>query len=419
MWPRKQLDIGWTDLAFGLTQIFVPRRRLTDAEVVGIHWMRDDETIVTLSVRSGWDLLLSALDLPRGSEVLVTAVTIPDMVKIIEHHGLLAVPVDVDAGQLQPAIESMERAITPRTRIILVAHLFGTCADMEPILAFARQHHLIVVEDCAQAFVGNDYAGHAESDAAMFSFGPIKTATALGGGIVRVNDAGVRERMADLQRCYPVQRRRCYLKRLLKYAGFRWLGRPAVYGLMVRALGALGIDYDQALVKASHSFAKGNFFEQIRRRPSDPLLRVLQRRIQMFERRDEGRLRKRTVRGRQLSRSLEAGMVVGDNNATHTFWVNPIRVANREAVVTALRAAEFDATTRSSLDVVPESSPVYEAQLAPWLGETVFLPDGENMTDREWERMIGIVREVAVPVACADSSVGGERPMPLAEVMTA
>src|SRR6478736_3137551 len=122
MWPRKQLDIGWSDLAFGLFQVVAARSRPAERDVVGGDWLPAEEAILTLSVRSGLDLLLTALKLPAGSEVIVSAVTIPDMVRIVEHHRLVPMPVDVDGRTLQPVFEDLERSITARTRAILVAH---------------------------------------------------------------------------------------------------------------------------------------------------------------------------------------------------------------------------------------------------------------------------------------------------------
>jgi dTDP-4-amino-4,6-dideoxygalactose transaminase len=400
MWPRKQLDIGWSDLAFGLLQLVSARSRPTELTVVGDDWLPPEEAILTLSVRSGLDLLLTALEMPTGSEMIVSAVTIPDMVRIVEHHRLVPVPVDVDGRTLQPVIEHLERSITPRTRAILVAHLFGTHIDMGPIIELARQHDLLVIEDCAQAFVGSAYAGHPDSDCALFSFGPIKTATALGGAVVRVRDAALGSRMRDLQNAYPVQTRLAYLKRLVKYATFRALCKPFHYGLLVRALGRLGIDYDRALGNAAHSFAASDFFTQIRRQPSTPLLRMLERRITGFARRGAARLQQRAARGDQLSQAVGTGMVVGDENSSHTYWVVPVRVANRDAVLAALRASGFDATARSSLIVVPapDSAASDDSPVATWLSETIFVPGGEDMPDEKWELLVAILLEVAFPV---------------------
>lgn len=397
MWPRKQLDIGATDLAFGLWQTVAAHARPSAAAVVSEGWVPANEAIVSLSVRTGWDLLLSALELPAGSEVITSAVTIPDMVRIIEHHGLVPVAADVDVARLEPDVEQIERLITPRTRAILVAHLFGSRVDMTPIVELAKRHDLLVIEDCAQAFVGSEYAGHPETDCALFSFGTIKTATALGGAVVRVRDAELRSRMVKLQDSYPVQKRSAYLRRLVKYVGFYVLCKPRVYGLATRMMGAAGIDYDAALSNAARSFPASELFSQIRRQPCVPLVRMLARRITTFERRGMARLQRRCSQGDALSHGLAAGMVVGEQNSLHTFWVVPVRVSNREAVLKELRRAGFDATLRSSLVVVRDRSgaPAYEVPQAQWLSEIVFVPCGEDVPDREWERLISIVGRVA------------------------
>lgn len=400
MWPRKQLDIGWSDLVFGLAQVAAPLRRPATEKVVGNDWVSASEAILSLSVRSGLDLLLTALRLPSGSEVIVSAVTIPDMARIIEHHQLVPVPVDVDAEALQPIAEHLERSVTPRTRAILVAHLFGTYIDMRPIVELAKLHNLVVIEDCAQAFVGNHYAGHPDSDCSLFSFGPIKTATALGGAVVRVRDAELRSRMSELQRDYPIQTRVAYLKRLAKYAAFRLLCQRFNYGLMVRVFHALGKDYDAALGHAAHSFGANGFFKQIRRQPGGPLLGMLRRRITTFSRRGERQLARRTQRGDRLASALPPGMVVGALNATHTYWVAPVRVANADEVIGRLRAAGFDATRRSSLIVVASGNRAaeFDAPLASWLGEIVFVPNGTDLPDEECERLVALLQEVAIPV---------------------
>jgi dTDP-4-amino-4,6-dideoxygalactose transaminase len=83
MIPRKKLDIGWLDLGVGgLSCLFPPDRCDIQARVE-----QSENTLATLSVRTGFDLLLQHLALPRGSEVLMSAITIRDMVSIIEHHG--------------------------------------------------------------------------------------------------------------------------------------------------------------------------------------------------------------------------------------------------------------------------------------------------------------------------------------------
>ena len=83
------------------------------------------------TVRTGFDLLLGALEFPAGSEILMTALTIPEMVNIAKHHGLVPIPLDIESGTMGPEISTIELAITERTRAIVVAHLFGTRVPMD------------------------------------------------------------------------------------------------------------------------------------------------------------------------------------------------------------------------------------------------------------------------------------------------
>jgi len=399
MWPRKQLDIGWMDLAYGVGQVFLPFARPNDERVAGTAWIPAREALVCLSVRTGWDLLLSVLRLPPGSEVIMSAVTVPDMARIVRHHGLVPVPVDVDAATLEPSLDELEEAITPRTRAILVAHLFGSRIDMGPIVELAREHKLLVIEDCAQAYVGRAYAGHPESDACLFSFGPIKTATALGGAVLRIRDTSLRADMARRQRNYPVQSRWFYFTRLLKYAALRAISMRYAYGALVGLCRTVGVDYDYKFATIAKSFAAEGFFEHIRRQPCMPLVRLLRRRLATYDQANAEQLCRRTARGRRVADDLAAGLVPGGENPTNTYWVLPVRIGTSNGAESALQQAGFDATGRSSLVVVPypdaaatdglasRGSADPPPRLAPWLEETVFLPNGDAMTGDEFERM--------------------------------
>jgi dTDP-4-amino-4,6-dideoxygalactose transaminase len=101
------------------------------------------------------------------------------MVAVIEHHGLVAVPIDLDPASCAVNLDALVAAITPRTRAVVVAHLFGSRMRMDAVVELAQRHSLFLLEDCAQAFAADAYRGHAGSDVTLFSFGTIKTATAI------------------------------------------------------------------------------------------------------------------------------------------------------------------------------------------------------------------------------------------------
>lgn len=101
-------------------------------------------------------IAMMALGLQRGDEVITSNFTFAATVETIAFLGLVPVLVDVNAGTFNIDVKEIEKAITPKTKAIVPVHLFGQCADMEPILAMAKKHNLYVIEDTAQA-IGADY----------------------------------------------------------------------------------------------------------------------------------------------------------------------------------------------------------------------------------------------------------------------
>src|SRR3984893_2932441 len=131
---RHRLDIRFRHFVYALSACgWEPQADRLGARLAGT-WSPSGQGIACRSVRSGFHLMLDALGLAEGDEVLVSAVTHPDMVRIIEAHGLAAVPVDLDIASLAPRLELAEHLVTRRTRAILVAHLFGGRFEMGPVV---------------------------------------------------------------------------------------------------------------------------------------------------------------------------------------------------------------------------------------------------------------------------------------------
>lgn len=401
MYPRHRLDVSVRDLLFGLSAcLWAFRRRRLAAEVVRAFPPGDD-ALVCFSVRSGFDLLLGALAEAPGSEVLISAVTHPDMVRIIEGHGLRVVPVDLDTATLEPRVELLEGALSPRTRAVVVAHLFGGRFDLGPVAAFARRHGLLLVEDCAQAFRGPWDPGDPLADVSMFSFGSIKTASAIGGAILRVRDASLLAKMRRAQERWPVQGRRHYTGRLLKALGLVLLGRPLPYGLLARICELTGRDLDDLVNGTVRAFpasagATESLLGKIRRRPSAPLLALLARRLRAF---DAARLARRAQSGERVTRRLPARVHhPGGRAPSRTHWLFPVLVSDPEELVSALRCRGFD-VSRVTSSIAPVPVPPDLPQLAPedanrMMSHLVFLPVYPELPEEALDRLAGAVKEV-------------------------
>jgi dTDP-4-amino-4,6-dideoxygalactose transaminase len=140
---------------------------------------------------SALHLALLAGGIGPGHEVITVPHTFMATVSSIRYAGAKPVFVDVDPRSYTMDPAKIEAAITPHTRAIMPVHLYGQCADMDPILAIARKHKLLVVEDACQAH-GAEYKGRRAGsigDIAAFSFYPGKNLGACGeGGAVVTSD---------------------------------------------------------------------------------------------------------------------------------------------------------------------------------------------------------------------------------------
>jgi dTDP-4-amino-4,6-dideoxygalactose transaminase len=163
-----------------------------------------------VGVASGTDALLLALaaaGVQAGEEVLTPSFTFVATAQAITQLSARPVFVDIDERTYNLDPHCLEAALTPRTRAILPVDLFGLCADMDAINALAAAHHLIVIEDAAQA-IGASYRGRRACSlgrAGCLSFYPTKNLGGAGdGGMVLTDDA----ELADTVRMLRVHGRK-------------------------------------------------------------------------------------------------------------------------------------------------------------------------------------------------------------------
>ncbi len=157
-----------------------------------------------VAVANGLDALhlaLRAMNVGPGDEVIVPSNTFIATWLAVSQCGARPVPVEPNIRTFNIDPTLIEAAITPRTKAIIPVHLYGQPADMDPILALARKHSLLVLEDGAQAH-GASYKGKrlgAHGDAVAWSFYPGKNLGAMGdGGAVTTNDPTIAERLRVL-----------------------------------------------------------------------------------------------------------------------------------------------------------------------------------------------------------------------------
>lgn len=151
---------------------------------------------------SALHLALLAAGVRPGDEVITVSDTFVATAAAIRYTGARPVFIDINPHSCTMDPARLESAITTRTKVIMPVHLYGTCADMDPILEIAHRHDLIVIEDAAQAH-GAEYKGRragSMGDLACFSFYPGKNLGAYGeAGAVVTNNADYAHKIKRLR----------------------------------------------------------------------------------------------------------------------------------------------------------------------------------------------------------------------------
>ncbi|OAT18712.1 UDP-4-amino-4-deoxy-L-arabinose--oxoglutarate aminotransferase [Buttiauxella noackiae ATCC 51607] len=156
--------------------------------------------IAVSSATAGMHVALMALGIQAGDEVITPSLTWVSTLNMIVLLGAEPVMIDVDRDTLMVTPESIEAAITPRTRAIIPVHYAGVPADIDAIRAIGERHGIPVIEDAAHA-AGTHYKGKHVGDrgTAIFSFHAIKNMTCAEGGLIVTDDEPFANRMRSLK----------------------------------------------------------------------------------------------------------------------------------------------------------------------------------------------------------------------------
>jgi dTDP-4-amino-4,6-dideoxygalactose transaminase len=156
--------------------------------------------VATSSGTTALHTALLAHGIGPGDEVITTPFSFIATANAILHAGARPVFVDIEPDTLNLDPERIERAITPRTRALLPAHLYGHPADMPAIVEIARKHGLVVIEDAAQAHgAACDGKKVGTWGTGCFSFYPTKNMTTAEGGLITTDDAEIADRARTIR----------------------------------------------------------------------------------------------------------------------------------------------------------------------------------------------------------------------------
>lgn len=241
MIPRRRLPLAWSDLRVLGSRTKDPAGTIAAFEDAIAAYLGRRHVMAVASGRDALGLILDALGLGRGDEIIVPAYTLAELLPLLQRRGLVCVPADIDPLTFNVTAASIVPRIGPRTRAILVLHQAGAPCDISPIVALAHRHGLPLIEDCAHAAGARVRCGDETKavgsfgHAAFFSLEANKAISAFGGGLVVTDDDALARRIRTMiagrpRRRWPVARK--YLLRCIEEIAVR----SPLYGPTARFL---------------------------------------------------------------------------------------------------------------------------------------------------------------------------------------
>lgn len=397
--PRGELDISYSDLSHALFQGLKPNLPFLEAPMratirleneIAQAWNGSSSSkshVVTgLSVRSLVDLYLLSKSYPRGSEIIVVPpIGIEGMMDVIQFHGIKIVPIDIAPYEKDPLIhvdvDKVKEQLNQNTVAVLVVHPFGLiCMDddeMKSLQQIVNEHHrnIEIWEDCAECYAGKEeYTGSEFADVHFFSFGTIKTSTALGGGICILQNESSKSISDQMKRIlhtiHGQQTRKEYRMKVIKAFLLHLLSRnPCVLGVLVHLLAMFGIDYDYLVTSSVKGFPakiskdsnmsemerKQNraemLVQKLRKCPTPALLSLLNRRLRQSS--ATSIVAGRRVRCQKMDDLLRqhlplVHMPKGKEFSQHLYWLFPFMTSNPSDICKSMSKYGYDVPNGTS-----------------------------------------------------------------------
>lgn len=337
MWPCKDIDITWSDVIYAMWMCLVSSiERSGSCE---LELPTNAAVVPCMSVRAAFDLYLTVRRWGQGDECIFVGVNVPDMFQIAESHGLSVCGTDIDPITTQVNLSQIQTIINPRTRFIVIPHLFGHRLDLREVIELADAHDLEVIEDCAQAFSGSHWWGTQGATLSLFSFGPMKTATALQGAAAIVRDPVLSIEMKNEMDTFHTQPTWRYFLRIVRFGAMSMATPPLIYGSVIHVLKAFRVNHENLIHTSTKSLSNVATKRWLRARPCYALLRVIELRVKESNDGIKLRIEKGSIIHEAIGSAID---LVLRGRTPNNYWMIPILIDDPESFKKALRSEGFD-----------------------------------------------------------------------------
>ena len=386
---RQKLDITFFEIGYLVLRSIFEKKEIHDSECNVLEGLfnTNRKRFLSLSVRTTWDLFLSSLSFEKKSEIILTSITIPNMIDIIKAHGLVPISISNDEATLSISVKEIEKKISSRTKVILIAHLFGAMTSLEEVRKLKEKYpHILVVEDCAQGFRSpSEWCEHQWIDLSLISFGTIKTMSCFRGALSFIKDEAVFDKMDTLNRTYRHYTKLELASMLLKGLFLKIASEKIPYTIIFFCCRVLYVNADRLLSRSIKGFPGDRFLDLIRRQLPSPIRSLILKKL-MGSRSNIDAKRKN---GDFLKSQLHyPERVIGYKNKSHHFWVFPLKTKHGDRLIKKMRKIGVDATKNASHMIKLDSEKVVPLQ------NIVYIPVHDGVTNATLTHIAAIINQV-------------------------
>ncbi len=384
IYPRHDIDISQSYIYRCVLSYCFPIKKAALEKQIITHWKKPYVKI-SFTVRTALDAILTSLHLTAGSEVLMSAINIPDMAAIVTDHNLSVIAVTFNAADFTITPENLMNLITKNTKVIIIAQLYGVINNLKKIHQLCKQYNIILIEDCAQAFCGANYYGSQYADFSLFSFGVIKSSTALGAAIVVTRTQQQLDKINLIENNYPIKSEFWFFKRLIKYSVLKLLSSATLYTVFIKMLMLLRYDINTTMSKIAKSFNATNLISQIRFKAPLHLLYLLNLRLQTN---NHDSFKNREIHSRQFIQKLNHHYEIPGYSAQfNSFWLIPILTENPEHLQKTLLQHGFDSTLGKHSQIAINNNHFAQSLL----NKMLYLPNIINMDNSIRKKLLSVL----------------------------
>jgi perosamine synthetase len=413
--PRTRIYVEPTTLFKSLFEVIFkePERGDTVKEFERVFSLRyGGKRVLALPfARIAFYYILKALDIREGSEVLMTPITIPDMVNMIRCLGLKPVFVDFEKNTYNVDFDDLEKKINEKSSVLLITYLCGLVPDMDKIIKMANRYNIILLEDCSQNF-GAKYKNTllgTLGEAGFFSTGILKALSTYNGGMVISDNERLLNKIEELiNRDFTIPPKKFSLGFIIENLFVWFLTQRLVFSLftyyMIKLLNLLNPDIISRSQTSNVSLFFGGSPRLMNKVPNDMLyfytdmqadagLEVLK----TIDISDERRINNAKILLENLSNVSSAHLPRLTDECRNIFWRFPIKIKDYKNFQKYLFNRYID-TSRTNLTCC-SSAPFFkiykmetpEAEEAK--EDTVYIPVEPSLSERQMRYIADTINE--------------------------